>query len=315
MATPTNRDLIASTLGLPAGAWPPDHYTLLGLPVGTADTAEVEWRVLDRMERLRRYQLTHPESITDAMNRLAQAMVCLTDPEAKRAYDSTLNRRPPAATEATVPLLDGRLEPSPPAVPPPPEPTAPLAVLPAEPAPPVPPPVGEFAFTPPSRSAGRRVLYRQLAGARRLLRAWDRIGKYLADPDRRLVRRTDAVELVRHLQVIRAAIDETTPLGELAGEPGSLVLALSRQPLFTQTFRSLLPGQRAALADDWRAGRAAIAAHHRLLRRRIWLSRRRPKLRPIGSGRSLVAEHPDVLLLLLGLSALLVAVYRGWHFP
>ena len=35
------------------------------------------------MERLRRYQLAHPDAVTDAMNRLAQALVCLTDPAAK----------------------------------------------------------------------------------------------------------------------------------------------------------------------------------------------------------------------------------------
>jgi hypothetical protein len=314
-----NMDLIASTLGLPPGAWPPDHYTLLGLPVGIADTAEVELRVLDRMERLRRYQLTHPESITDAMNRLAQAMVCLTDLDAKRAYDATLSVRPadqrpavaPPEPPATVPgRAPAVARPAPAALP------TPLAVLPPEP---TPVPTGLLAndllLPHVPRPDDRRALYRQLVRARRLLWAWDRVGKYLAEPDRRLVRRSDAVELVRQLQVIRDSIDEATPLGELVGEPGALVLALSRQPLFTQTFRSLLSGQRAALADDWRAGRAAVAANRRVLRWRLRARRRRPSLRTFGTGRSLVADHPDVMLLLLGLSALLLAIYRGWHLP
>ena len=41
-------------------------------------------------DRVRRYQLTHPELATEAMNRLAQALCCLTDPVTKRAYDALL---------------------------------------------------------------------------------------------------------------------------------------------------------------------------------------------------------------------------------
>jgi hypothetical protein len=80
-------DLIQSWLELPPGSWPPDHYTLLGLEPGENETARVEQHVHERMQRLRTYQLTHPELATEAMNRLAQALVCLTDPEAKKAYD------------------------------------------------------------------------------------------------------------------------------------------------------------------------------------------------------------------------------------
>lgn len=82
-----DHDLICTWLGLPAGSWPPDHYTLLGLPPGEADTAKIEEQVHDRLARLRSYQLHHPEQVTEAMNRLAQAFTCLTDPEAKRVYD------------------------------------------------------------------------------------------------------------------------------------------------------------------------------------------------------------------------------------
>src|SRR5438067_13786456 len=87
-------ELICSTLGLPADRWPPDHYELLGLPRGTADAARVEAHVLDRMERLRRLQLTHPDAVTDAMNRLAQALVCLTDSMLKHRYDVSLGIAP-----------------------------------------------------------------------------------------------------------------------------------------------------------------------------------------------------------------------------
>src|SRR5262249_10321535 len=107
---PMSIELICSALGLRPDRWPPDHYTLLGLPPGEVDAVQVEERVLERRERLRPSQLAHPDPVTDAMNRLAQALVCLSDPAAKAAYDATL--RPTAAPEAPPTPL--RLAPGPP---------------------------------------------------------------------------------------------------------------------------------------------------------------------------------------------------------
>jgi hypothetical protein len=89
-----NHDLICSWLQLPPGNWPPDHYTLLGLDPGETDQEEIEQQVHERMETVRRYQLTHPEPATEAMNRLAQALICLTDLEAKKTYDAALFSKP-----------------------------------------------------------------------------------------------------------------------------------------------------------------------------------------------------------------------------
>lgn len=83
-------ELICQWLNLPAGSWPPDHYALLGLPRGESSIARIEQRVHERMELVRRYQLPHPEPATEAMNRLAQALICLTDPKAKESYDLSL---------------------------------------------------------------------------------------------------------------------------------------------------------------------------------------------------------------------------------
>src|SRR5437879_4025111 len=85
-----SHELICNWLGLPATSWPPDHYTLLALPPGEQDIARIEQAVHERMDRVRRYQLAHQEPATEAMNRLAQALCCLTDPAAKRAYDTAL---------------------------------------------------------------------------------------------------------------------------------------------------------------------------------------------------------------------------------
>src|SRR5271167_3245490 len=91
-------ELICNWLGLPPDSWPPDHYRLLGLDPDRADAESVEREVHRRLEIVRRYQLTHPEPATEAMNRLAQAFVCLTDPDARKAYDAQL-RAPPVKEE------------------------------------------------------------------------------------------------------------------------------------------------------------------------------------------------------------------------
>src|SRR5260370_13736522 len=85
-----DQQLVSAWLQLPHVDWPPDHYSLLGLKQGEADIARIEQQVYERMEKVRRYQLTHPELATEVMNRLAQALVCLTDPAAKQAYDAAL---------------------------------------------------------------------------------------------------------------------------------------------------------------------------------------------------------------------------------
>src|SRR6516225_3277139 len=91
-------ETICDWLGLADEAWPPDHYRLLGLEPGEVDAARIEQQVHDRLEIVRRYQLLHPEVATEAMNRLAQAFVCLTDPEAKKAYDTRFAAAPAVPT-------------------------------------------------------------------------------------------------------------------------------------------------------------------------------------------------------------------------
>src|SRR5262245_46294192 len=93
--------LICQWLGLPGTTWPPDHYTLLGLRPDEASTARVEQRVQEQVARIRGYQIAHPEQATAAMNRLAQAFACLTDPQARLRYDAELGLvSPPAPSQA-----------------------------------------------------------------------------------------------------------------------------------------------------------------------------------------------------------------------
>ena len=99
-----SHELICEWLELPAGAWPPDHYRLLGLAPGESDAQLIEQRIHQRLESVRRYQMTHPDQATEAMNRLAQAYVCLTESASKKEYDAVLfgTAVPAAAEEALV---------------------------------------------------------------------------------------------------------------------------------------------------------------------------------------------------------------------
>jgi hypothetical protein len=88
-----NLRLLQQWLDLRTDPWPPTHYRLLGLADGDGEADEVEVRVLQRMEKLRNYQLIQPELVTEGMNRLAQALNCLTDPDARQQYDRSLGLR------------------------------------------------------------------------------------------------------------------------------------------------------------------------------------------------------------------------------
>jgi hypothetical protein len=103
-------DQVCSWLHLPPGSWPPDHYTLLGLPPGEADPARVEQHVHERLTRLRPLQLHYPEQVTEAMNLLARAFSCLTDPEAKRAYDAALFGQPAPPAPVALPAPEEETE-------------------------------------------------------------------------------------------------------------------------------------------------------------------------------------------------------------
>jgi hypothetical protein len=62
------------------------------------------------MELLRHHQLLHPEPVTEGMNFLAQALNCLTDPQARTKYDQSLGvapiAPPPRIEEKPIPFKD-----------------------------------------------------------------------------------------------------------------------------------------------------------------------------------------------------------------
>jgi hypothetical protein len=340
-------DLIRAWLGLPPGEWPPDHYSLLGLQPGEADPAHMEQTVHARLDSVRRYQLIHPEEATEAMNRLAQAFVCLTDPEAKRAYDETLFGTPaepevvePSALdeppEAYDPLawlynpasLEGEASPGPApgpvesqasvepvAVAPPPQPVnaAPPVVASV---PPADPGVEAARSQPARRGLGtKRALYHRIVATRGLLHAWERSGKYLAPTKRRLTRRSEAVDLLRQLTEVRSQLEAFPPVLGRAGQPGYLVTSLARQQLIVPTFQSLLPDQREALSRDWHAGHKLLAAHRDYLRQELRALRRRsPPVRLIRAVRASLNDNPGIVLAILAGLAIVITLIRTYVF-
>jgi hypothetical protein len=244
--------------------------------------------------------LAHPETVTDAMNRLAQALVCLTDPAARDAYDAARPSRRATPSQAVAAVAededDGR----------------PLALAPPEPLPPV-PALMRPARAAPRRDGAGRAPYRRLAAARRLLAAWRDAGRFLEDPARRLRRPAEAVELVGTLWDLRGRLaDAAAPPVGPPGQPGALVAALARQPLPLHTYRHLLPEQRTTLASDWRAGLDRLAAAHWELQRAARRHRRRAPRRAVArAARALVTSRLDLTLFVLGLAALGLAVLRS----
>jgi hypothetical protein len=111
-----SHEQVCTWLGLPPGSWPPDHYTLLGLQPGESDLDRIEQHVHERMVLLRARQLNHPDQVTEAMNLLARAFSCLTDPIAKKTYDARLLGRPipeepvPGPATNPPPLIFGLVE-------------------------------------------------------------------------------------------------------------------------------------------------------------------------------------------------------------
>lgn len=343
-----DHSLLRLWLGLPPGPWPPDHYTLLGLAPGRGDPAAIEPLVLSRMDRLRPHQLLHPELVTEGMNRLAQALICLTDPVARAAHDAELGLdaatiwntsdraksepdfllllrdlgEPTQATEVAFSpglapperLPYEVVEPNESEPPPLPYELVPYEVVETPVGLPLPPAYevveAELVKLPavPWQPANRRQLYVRLVVLRRLLAAWRKLKPGLADPREPFDRPIRVVLFIEAATLVRSLLDSHRGL---LVESGALVAVLLRQPHMLATLRTLLPDQRRAVAIDWQ-------------RTELWLEREQVRLRKVarsqgrrrkrigGRWRGLgwVSRSPEVVLVVLAGAVVLVALVR-----
>jgi hypothetical protein len=159
----------------------------------------------------------------------------------------------------------------------------------------------------------RRAIYQRLAHTRRLTRAWERAGRYLANPKRRLSKPAEATELIGHLKAVQEALGDFPALLGEAGQPGYSVVVLARQPAPVPIFQTLLPSQRETLAQHWKGGWQLLQAHREYLRLEIQALRKRGRLgRAWRAVRHTVTDQPGILLLLLALIALNIAIWRQY---
>ncbi len=304
--------LLCAWLGLPPGAWPPDHYALLGLARGIGEFADIEGRVLDRMELLRPYQLVHPDATTEGMNRLAQALVCLTDPVARADYDRALGVAPPPfeVVEDEPILIAEIVEPAYEVVEEPAAPPYEVVEAPRGPAyevvPGREPEVVAPARVPPV-PLSRRIVYRRLAALRRAIRAWERLRPVMGTPNEVLATPVAVLLFLRALDDARRALPQVT--FALRGS-GRVVAALVRTPNALHTLRVLLPSQRAAVALDWRRGYDALRAERDRLRAVARTGRAKRRLRVVPDFLRAMNRTPEWLLVALALAVLLVALVR-----
>jgi hypothetical protein len=342
-----NHDRLRGWLNLSDGSWPPNHYALIGLTAGEGSAEDIESRILERLELLRRYQLPFPDEATEGMNLLARALDILTDPEARRRYDQSLGIDVPKAAEPPplpkddfldslfpgVPLLPAAMDGS----------TAPAdRVVPevihlpdVEDEPDVDddpefieegqaalpeaillPASGRLEVPPTAKPARpqspKRELYAELARVRKVLRVWKRARPYLTDTDRTFARRTEALALMGCLAELRPLLPTVTDLVGGPHRPGGIVAALARQRLAFDTFRSLLPTQREALAKDFRAAHYRLSGYYDDLRKEArrknekgWT---RTTLKPL---LRYLADRPEWYFVPFALAALAVAVARS----
>lgn len=333
-----NLALLQQWLSLPAGTWPPDDRTLLGLPPGPVDAALAEQNALARMETLRPHQLLHPELVTEGMNRLAQALIAVSAPvQATTArapveldYLPDLSQPAPAAAGQFQPLplplplpandiadaeaVDDEVVeaevvelPPPPPVPPP----RPLVQLEADPLVLLdqdlpPPPPGATATR-----ADRRKLYRELAFLRQLRKAWERIGPVAGVPSEP-VRSAEAVYLVLVTrQELLRLFDLRPDLTDDLERGGRTVTAVFTQPHAAAVLRDLVPAQRAAVAADWAAGRVGLFARYAGLRRQVRAMRpKRWGIRLAGKVGTFFRTNPEWVLVAFTLLVVLVGLIR-----
>lgn len=338
-----NTDLLRNWLALPPGAWPPDDRTLLGLKPGPLSALEVEQQALAQMEKLRPHQLVQPDLVTEGMNRLAQALITLTE-EANRTQVTIspkgASRKPddadivldaskvpgavtqPIILEAEVVSVPKLLD-VPKAEKPKKRQRAPKArkkksakrrrpqsesavdIPTIEPLPP------GMTYSPAERRKG----YRKLAEMRRVIRAWEKLQPYFAAPSEAVDTPGVVFGFVESVRACRkaVAVDGDTDWFE---DHGGHVLSVVQHPLSLAIFRNLVVKQRQDVATDW--ARATAHLRGRYLGLREEMQKTKPKkvwgaqAREIGRW---LRANPEWALGLLVVLAVTVAFIRSVGKP
>ncbi|MEQ9410378.1 MAG: hypothetical protein RIK87_21770 [Fuerstiella sp.] len=86
-------DVYKEWLGIPEGERPPDYYTLLRVVQFEDDLEKIQNNYRKLNAHVRKYATgQYLKQSQELLNELAKAMLCLTDPDAKREYDESQGR-------------------------------------------------------------------------------------------------------------------------------------------------------------------------------------------------------------------------------
>jgi hypothetical protein len=321
-----NRDMICTWLGLADKRWPPDPYALLGLVPSECDGSKVELRVQERMAKLRCYQLSHPEEATEAMNRLAQAFICLVErhgasaraaqpaaagharspqtpvPAVRHPHDTVVQEKTRTDWQGAPPPVRAGKDMPLPCIPVGiPESAAPDRQTPAEPIAPLETEeqvIRSLAEESPEAHTGLVTLQAVIQRAdqtRQLLIAWQNAGRYFGSPKRRLTRGTEKSDFTSNLETLLEAAEPYPTFVAHPGRPGYRAVALAYLGITPEVFNAMGDEPREHLARDWEMARKVLLAHRSFLLRQFKSLRRRGLLgRAVHALRSSFRNHPVV---------------------
>jgi hypothetical protein len=253
------------------------------------------------------------------MNRLAQALLCLTNPTEKASYDHELFRvagaagvpensksAPTQSDFASIPVALP-MTPSDPgagraplfiAQAPPPEPLADIERK---------PPLFPLQTLPP----GRKSLLRTVLLARRLLGEWQVVGNLLFGPNRPGDEAGELHQLRRRLQAISSLLRSSSlPLGQ-QGQAGYKIISLGQSQSSIHGLSKLFTIQGESLVHDWNAGLDWLQQWRKVLKAEIGRQRRSSwPLRLIRKLGRTYLNHAGTVLFLLGWLAIDLASPR-----
>ena len=147
---------------------------------------------------------------------------------------------------------------------------------------------------------------------RRILRVFERAHPYFTNHERGFSRHEDTVGLISCLAEMKPLLPTVSDLIGGVGDPGNLLATVTRQRLMIDTFENFLPSQRERLAKDFRAAHFLLADYYRELREEIDRRNAKTPWREFGVPvMRFYAKYPELGLIPVGLSALLVAILRG----
>ena len=325
-----NTDLLRNWLNLPPGVWPPEDRTILALANGPVTASHIEECALAQMEKLRPYQLVDPDLVTEGMNRLAQALIVLTD-EANRPL-APVAAPPPIDREISFEVAESVDAPSLPTIAPlvlpviyeaeivrkpkrtPKSERKPTTVELVEPDAPEPTveipephliPAGA-AYVP----TDRRKAYAELVALRKVIQAWEKLQPQFASPSENLHMSAMVLGFFESVAECRHAV-AVHGNTEWFEDHGWLVLTIVRNPMALSVFRMLVRSQRRELAADWANAAADLRGRYLGMRQTLQTTKPRHKFGTMLRETQIwMRENPEWLLTTIVLFTFAIGIAR-----